>query len=120
MIRYIDNLYLTEKTDKDILKIKNKLRLGIGTISLYVIMLSKNNTDVFEIVPARMFKFRKYRHMDHTVIGFAESRKKAYEIVTRLINEHFIRTGQYTGLREDYFRLFGNIDVTDNTDGARC
>ena len=118
MIHYIDKLYLTEKTDKDISKIKRKLRLGIGTVSLYVIMLSKNSTDVFEIVPAQMFKLRKYRHMDHTVIGIAESRKKAYEIVTQLINEHFMRTGQYTGLREDYFKLFSDIDVKDGTDKA--
>ncbi|MBQ7481305.1 MAG: hypothetical protein IJT80_05440 [Lachnospiraceae bacterium] len=118
MIHYIDKLYLTEKTDKDISKIKRKLRLGIGTVSLYVIMLSKNSTDVFEIVPAQMFKLRKYRHMDHTVIGIAESRKKAYEIVTQLINEHFLRTGQYTGLREDYFKLFSDIDVKDGTDKA--
>ncbi len=118
MIRYIDKLYLTEKTDKDISKIKKKLRLGIGTVSLYVIMLSKNSTDVFEIVPAQMFKFRKYRHMDHIVIGFAESRKKAYEIVTRLITEHFIRTGQYTGLREDYFKLFSDTGVKDGAGRA--
>lgn len=118
MIHYIDELYLTDKTEKNLSKIKRKLRLGAGTLSLYVIMLSKNGSDVFEIVPAQMFKIRKYRHMDHTIVGFAETRRKAYEIIEQLITEHFMRTGQYTGLREDYFNLFMNNAGQNTADGV--
>ncbi len=106
MIRYIDDLYLTEKTKRELGRIKRKLFLGTGMIKLYIIMLSDNPSDVFEIVPAAMFKYRKYRHMDHTVIGMAESRRKAYDIIGTLIREHYEETGVYTGLKEASMRRF--------------
>lgn len=102
MIRYIDNLYLTDKTDKKLSGIKRKLRLGIGMPGMFVIMLSENDSDVFDIVPCSMFKIRKYRHMDHTIVGIAENRRSSYEIVERIITEHFNKTGRYTGLKDDF------------------
>lgn len=102
MIKYVNDLYLTDNTRKNLTKIKTKLRLGVGTLGLFVIMLSKNDRDVFDIVPAQMFKIRRYRHMDHLVIGLAESKRKAYEMVGQIITDHFNRTGRYTELRDDY------------------
>ena len=107
MIRYVDDLYLTENTKKNLSKIKRKLRLGAGILSLYVIMMSESVEDVFDIVPAQMFKIRKYRHMDHTVIGLAESEREAYGMIEKLIAAHYERTGQYTGLKAGYLDYFG-------------
>ena len=93
-------------------------------IGLYVIMMSDSEYDVFDIVPSQMFKVRKYRHMDHTVIGLAESRRKACRIVEQLISEHFERTGQYTDLKADYltcFGLTGKAEVASDTeDKTEC
>lgn len=114
MIRYIDDLYLTGSTSKNLTKIKRKLRLGIGTLSLYVIMMSESKEDVFDIVPAQMFKMRKYRHMDHTVIGLAESMKKAYDIIERLVVEHYERTGHYKDLKAGYLEYFGISSPAEN------
>lgn len=114
MIRYIKDLCLTDKTEKNLIKIKTKLKLGAGMTGLYVIKLAGNENDVFDIVPAQMFKIRKYRHMDHTVIGFAESRNKAYEIVGQVVNEYFEHSGQYDGLRAYCVNRFGIKSVDDN------
>ena len=102
MIRYIDDLYLTPKTKKDLIKIKARLKLGTGMVGLYFILLSGNSQDVFDIVPAPVFKQRRFRHMDHTVIGIAESEPKAYGIVEQIVLEHYQRTGRYTGLKDDF------------------
>ena len=118
MIRYIDDLYLTEHTKKNLYKIKTKLRLGAGMLSLYVIMLSKNDKDVFDIVPAQMFKIRKYRHMDHTVIGLAENKYQAYSIVGRMVLEHYDRTGKYTDLRSDLIERFNIIKASEDAVGG--
>jgi hypothetical protein len=107
MIRYIDDLYLTDKTSEKIKSIKRRLRLGAGIASLYVIMLSKNTNDVFDIVPAPMFKIRSFRHQDHLVIGLAESRRKAYDLVSRIVLDHYNATGQYTGLKDYCKEAFG-------------
>ena len=102
MIRYSDNLYLTDKTRENLNKIKRKLRLGAGMAGMYVIMLSDNPNDVFDIVESSMFKIRRFRHADHTVIGLAESRRKAYGIIEEIVLSHYAKTGQYTGLRDYY------------------
>ena len=105
MIKYIDKLYLTPKTERDLNKIKLKLKLGAGMTGLYIIMLSGNPNDVFDIVPAPVFKQRRYRHMDHTVIGMAESQMKAYGIIKKIVLEHYDRTGRYTGLKADFIEV---------------
>lgn len=112
MIRYIDRLFLTEKTEKDLPKIKRRLRLGTGMTGLYFIMLSDNGNDVFDIVAAPMFKQRRFRHKDHTIIGIAESMKKAYAMVEQIVIEHYKRTGFYTDLKDEFIRYYG-IEPTE-------
>ncbi len=106
MIKYAEGLYLTEKTDRDIKKIKRKLRYGVGMAEMYVIMMSESKDDVFDIVHAAMFKSRRYRHLDHNIIGLAESRRKAYKLVERMVTEHYERCGKYEGLKADYMHRF--------------
>ena len=107
MIRYIEGLFLTEKTRMDLWKIKHRLRVGTGMTGLYFIMLSDNSNDVFDIVPAPMFKQRRFRHEDHTIIGIAESMRKAYDIVGQIVTEHYNRTGSYTDLKAEFIRFYG-------------
>jgi hypothetical protein len=102
MITYIDNLFLTGKTDKKLSKIKRRLRLGAGMTGLYFIMLSENPNDVFDIVPAPVFKQRSFRHRDHTIVGITESMSEAYSVVGDIVLEHYERTGKYTGLKDDF------------------
>ncbi|HCM91096.1 MAG TPA: hypothetical protein DIS78_00810 [Lachnospiraceae bacterium] len=102
MIRYYENLYLTDSTEKNLTRIKRRLRLGAGMTSLFVITLSDNPGDMFNIIHASMFKIRRIRHADHLVIGLAESRRKAYDIITGIVTGHYARTGGYDGIR-DYF-----------------
>ncbi len=107
MIRYIDGLFLTEKTERDLSKIKHRLRLGTGMTGLYFIMLSDNSNDVFDIVAAPMFKQRRFRHADHTIIGIAESMRKAYDIIGQIVTDHYNRTGIYTDLKSEFIRYYG-------------
>lgn len=102
MIKYHKDLYLTDITEKNLHKIKRRLKVGAGMAGLYVIMLSDNPNDMFEIMHASMFKIRKIRHSDHLVIGLAESRRKAYGIVEEIVTGHYRRTGRYDGIK-DYF-----------------
>ena len=102
MIKYYKDLYLTDTTEKNLSKIKRKLKLGAGMAGLFVITLSDTPGDMFNIMHASMFKIRRIRHLDHLVIGLAESRRKAYEIVGRIVMAHHERTGGYEGIR-DYF-----------------
>ncbi len=70
-------------------------------IGICFILLSENGVDVFDIVPAEMFKQRRFRRLDHTIIGIAESRRAAFSLVKDIIMEHFEVTGSYFELRKD-------------------
>ncbi|MBR5406482.1 MAG: hypothetical protein IK111_02450 [Lachnospiraceae bacterium] len=106
MIRYADELFLTDRTRRDLNKIKRKLYLGAGMPEIFVIKMADGDNDVFDIVPATMFKSRRYRHMDHAVLGIAESRRKAYRLVESMILKHYEACGKYTELKSDYLQRF--------------
>ncbi|HAV00078.1 MAG: hypothetical protein IJR19_02445 [Lachnospiraceae bacterium] len=101
MIRYSENLYLTEYTKKKLSEIRIRLFTGAGMAGIWFILLSENGEDVFDIVPAFMFKQKCYRRHDHTVIGIAESIEAAFDLVQDIIEEHFRVTGTYMELRKD-------------------
>ncbi|MCR5509044.1 MAG: hypothetical protein K6F34_10185 [Lachnospiraceae bacterium] len=106
MIRYAQDLCLTDKTGASLNRIKRRLYLGAGMTGLYVIMIATHPDDIFDIVPAAMFKSRKYRHFEHKVIGLAESRRKAYEMIGRIFIKHYYETGRYDGIKEAYLKRF--------------
>jgi hypothetical protein len=112
MITYINDLFLTEKTGKELHSIKRRLRLGTGMTGLYFIMLSDNPNDVFDIVPAPAFKQRSFRHRDHIIIGITESMRKAYSVVETIVLEHYGRTGKYTELKDDFVKHYVNSNST--------
>ncbi len=101
MIRYSDNLYLTEYTKKKLSEIRIRLFTGAGMAGIWFILLSENGEDVFDIVPAFMFKQKYYRKLDHTIIGIAESSEAAFDLVQDIVEEHFRVTGTYMELRRD-------------------
>ncbi|MCR4656145.1 MAG: hypothetical protein K5770_07960 [Lachnospiraceae bacterium] len=101
MINYVDRLYLTEKTKKELSTIKMKLFTGAGMAGVYFILLSDNKEDVFDIVPAAMFKEKRFRKRPHTVIGIAESRRAVLKLVKEIVEEHYSVTGSYFELRKD-------------------
>ena len=101
MIKYSDRLYLTENTRKNLATIKLKLFTGAGMVGIHFILLSANKEEVFDIVPAVMFKQRSFRKLPHIVIGIAESRRAAYKLVQEIIEEHLAATGSYFELRKD-------------------
>ncbi|MCR5420961.1 MAG: hypothetical protein K6E98_08145 [Lachnospiraceae bacterium] len=111
MIRYINDLFLTENTQKNLEKIKRKLRLGTGMSGLYFILLSSNEKDVFDIVPAPVFKQRRFRHRDHIVVGISESMDEVYNMVGSIVSDHYLRTGSYTGLKKDFMECYLNSDT---------
>ena len=94
MITYSKNLYLTDKTGRDLRKIKRRLKSGAGLMNVKLITLASNGKDVFDILPAFMFKLKNFRKYDHHVIGIAENKKAAFRLIERM-------TGEYLNDREN-------------------
>lgn len=101
MIRYLDPLYTTQKTEKKCDKVRNSIKKGAGLIGLYLITLSETEADVFDIYNVAFFKQRYFRHRDYDVIGIAESQEAAFELVKRIHTDYFNVFGSYIGIKEE-------------------
>ncbi len=114
MITYHPRLYLTEKTEKKIDTIKWKLATGAGMVQVYLITLSENETDLFDIYPAALFKQYYFRKREHIVIGVAESKEAAMQLVRQMIEECLEQSGGSGQLRA-YF-MSGQLTENLNKD----
>ena len=73
MIRFVDNLYVSDKVRSRISVIKWKMACGIGMTGVHFITLSDNAGDLFDIYPAAVFKQKRIRKSDRVIIGVADS-----------------------------------------------
>ena len=112
MIEYAQRLFLTDKTRKNLEKIKENIENGEHMLltGLYVIELAMNRDDVFDLIPVRMFKLKSFRNRDHYIIGFAESRSACYSLVTEIVTEHYDVTKRHDGLRADIEKVAFRLD----------
>lgn len=88
MITIIDAPFLTEKTARKIDRIKTKIKDGKFNSSICAIAIASNDVDVFDIVPLFCFKFRKDIAYDIVIVGFAENKKAAIKMCSRLASEY--------------------------------
>lgn len=106
MIKFSENLYTTKSTASAVNRIKLKLISGIGILHLYLITLSANGDDLFDIIPAAQFKVRKFRRMNHVIVGVADSKRAAFKMTEQMILDCEAKTGSFDNMRayfEDFF-----------------
>ena len=102
MIRFVDNLYLSDKIRSKISVIKWKMACGIGMTGVHFITLSDNGRDLFDIYPAAVFKQKRIRKSDRVIIGVADSYDSAVHIVQEMIDKCMIDCGNLSDVRGYY------------------
>ncbi len=108
MIKYYPVLFLTDKTKKKADRIKWKLAAGAGMVSTQIITISPNAYELFEIYPASVFKQRYFRKRNYLIVGIAENKKAAIQLVKQMIEVCSKKTGSYESIRS-YF----NVDCSE-------
>ena len=102
MISWSDKLFLSEKVNKkDIDKIKNNIDKGKLSTSLYCITFASNPKNLLDIFSSRHFAYPYYKKQKFHILGLAESKEKAYELVIEIIKEVYENTGDFKV--RDYF-----------------
>lgn len=109
MIRYLDPLFTTEQTTKKVGKFKFNVKYGIGMVGLYIITLSSNEKDVFDIYPVPLFKQRSFRKRDFDIVGFAESREAAFTLVQEIYEDYYRANRTYLGIRDFFAEKFKHL-----------
>lgn len=103
---YINNLFLTEKTEKKIEKIKENIADGKFISPICLIVISQNDADVFDIIPLINLKNKSYRGLyeDMHVLGIAESKKAAISLCVNMTEQYFNKKSPLS--MRDYFKAF--------------
>lgn len=85
-------LLLSESLKKKEKKICRKLRLGIGMTNVYVIVLG-GGKNLFDIYHCAFFKPRFMRKRDCCIVGLADSREQAVELLSDFMADIYKKTG---------------------------
>ena len=102
-MQWADNLYLTDKTAKKKDKIIRKANRGIGMVSIYLITLASNREYLFDIFHAAHLKQPAFYKQDLYVVGIASGYEEALELVQRMIDDIYRKTGGFA-VREYFGR----------------
>ena len=87
--------FLTGETVKKPEKIKKKLDAGKFVYGIYLLTLSDNPDNLMDIIPAAMFLQKSFYGICPTIIGMANGKDEALEMVRSLIENVYTETGTF-------------------------
>lgn len=102
-MQWAENLYLSDKTAKKKDKIIKKANRGVGMVSIYFITLASNRENLFDIFHAAHLKQPAFYKQDLYVVGIASGYEEALELVQRMIDDIYRKTGGFA-VREYFDR----------------
>ena len=102
-MQWAENLYLSDKTAKKKDKIIKKANRGVGMVSIYFITLASNRENLFDIFHAAHLKQPAFYKQDLYVVGIASGYEEALELVQRMIDDIYRKTGGFA-VREYFVR----------------
>ena len=107
---FSDNLMVGESLlDEDQAKVNSiidKLKSGVGTISVFIVALSDpEGPDLFDIYNAMIFKQKALRRLPIWVVGLAGSEEEARSLATDYICE-LVAKGKADTLKKEVLQYF--------------
>ena len=98
-MKWYNRLYVGDSIKHKKEKIKWKIRHNAGQIDIYVITLASNPENLMDMIPAVELLQKGYPKKDIRVIGLAKGRAEAFEVITEIVEEVYLQTGD-TKVRE--------------------
>lgn len=93
MIQWYWKLYRGDGKPAVYNRIIRDIRRGNFRTEAYVIALAANESDQFDLFPASMLLQPFYQNCEIRIIGVAENRAEAVELVRRIIQDTYNATG---------------------------
>lgn len=106
MIKWYPHLYLDEKAEKKIKKLKRKIEDGKLNFNLYCVCLATNPDNILDIMNTNELLFRHYSNMTVSIVGLAYSRDGAIELVERIALDIYEQTDDFNA--KEFFYDFTN------------
>lgn len=92
-MKWYKNLYLGEGVETKAREIINKIKKNKPTIDVYVIALASNPENQLDVIPSWELLQKGYPKDRLRIIGLAQGKKEALQLVTDLVDEVYQKTG---------------------------
>lgn len=92
-MKWYKNLYLGETIAPKKYQIINKIKKNKLTLDVYVIALASNSQNLLDVIATWELKQPGYPKEQIRIIGLAQGKKEALEIVTCIVDEVYQKTG---------------------------
>ena len=101
-MKWYKNLYLGEGVQDHATKIINRIKKNKPTIDVYVIALASNADNQLDLIPSWELLQKGYPKENLRIIGLAQGKQEALQVVTDLVDEAYQKTGNANVL--EYFK----------------
>ena len=92
-MQFMGSLYVGEKLSFTEYKIVEKVHKGKVVMNLYLLVISENPDNMLDIIPEKEIMQKHYPKEGLKVVGIADGKKEAIELVQRIIQESLVETG---------------------------
>ena len=98
-MKWYKKLYLGENAEKSRYKVFGRIKTNKFSFNTYLIVLPSNKENLLDIISANMLLqpyFKKKENRDHLyVLGIADGKDEALEVVRTIIDEVYTNTGSF-------------------------
>lgn len=94
-MEWYDHLYVGKKAKRKRHTIIRGIRDGVFDPLSYVITPPQNGNNILDIYPAAMLLLPPYKDQDMLILGIAADYWEALEVVRRIVDEMYQRTGGF-------------------------
>ena len=92
-MKWYHNLFLGEKIAPKHKQIIRKIKRNKLTPNVYVISFASNPCNLFDIIPAVELTQKGYPTESIQIIGLAEGKIEAFEVIRQIVDETYQKTG---------------------------
>lgn len=105
-MKWDKNLFIGEKVEDSIWKIKWKIKHNVGQLKIYLLHVPLNSTNQLEIIHSTMLLSKHYPKHRLYIIGIAQGYEEALELVCTIAKQTYQATG--TADMKNYILEFRN------------
>lgn len=94
-MKWYNYLYIGEKAENNSDKIIEDIKHGKPQFDKYVLALPFNESDVLDIYPSNILVQKHFLKSDLVIVGIADGKKEANNMMQKIIMECFSKTGGF-------------------------
>jgi hypothetical protein len=95
MISWTSRLYIGEKMKKKKKKVMASINNSEATYGVYCIAFASHPSNLFDIMDANELLFPHYRRSEVQIVGLANGKEEAIEMVQDMLMEVYHKTGEF-------------------------